>query len=383
MPALLGGFGNTNKFNLFLNNNYTKNKNNTQNLSLQKHMFTLTSEIKLSTKESIFSPNNNNCLVSLKKENEINKNNNALGSYLAGLIEGDGTFAIHNKDSTAKKYFPMIIIVFKKNDLSLAQHLQNVTNCGKIYNKPNRGYVLWQIQDIVSIFTVIKLINGKMRTPKIEALQRTIDWINKYIEQNKSNNFLKTKLILSKICKLELKPLDNSPIDSNNWLTGFTDADGNFSINIHKRSGKNSTRVQLYYRLEIKQTYHRLDSEGKKTSFFPIMSRIANFLDVKVYSRSRNINDKQFFSYTVVAHNKSSLNKIVKYFTMYPLLSSKYLDFKDWLFVLNKQTNFSQTSNLQKLPNSYVEEAIKVRQNFNKTRTTYNWDHLKNSYLTR
>nr|YP_010714059.1 LAGLIDADG homing endonuclease [Fuscoporia gilva]WDD39622.1 LAGLIDADG homing endonuclease [Fuscoporia gilva] len=366
---------------MFLNSNYTKK--NTQNLYLQKYLFTLASEIKLNTKRFIVSSNINNCLVSLKKENKINKNNNTLSSYLAGLIEGGGTFAIHNKNSIAKKYYPMIIIVFKKNDLSLAQHLQNVTNCGEIYNKPNRGYVLWQIQDIVSIFTIVKLINGKMRTPKIEALQRTIDWLNKYIETNKSSNFLKTKLVLSKICKLELKPLDNSPIDSNNWFSGFSDADGIFSINIHKRSGKNSTRVQLYYRLEIKQTYHKLDSEGTKTGFFPIMSKLANFLGVNVYSRSRYINDKQFFSYTVIAHNKSSLNKIVKYFTIYPLLSSKYLDFKDWLYVLEKQTNFSQTSNIQKLPNTYVEEAIKIRQNFNKTRTTYNWDHLKNSYLTK
>ena len=381
MPALLGGFGNKDKFNLFLNSNYTGN--GSQNLYLHKFLCTLASKSNLNTKASIISSSNSNCLISLNKKNKINKNNDALGSYLAGLIEGDGTFAIHNKDSTAKKYFPMIIVVFKKNDLPLAQHLQNVTNCGNIYNKSNRGYVIWQIQDIVSIFTIVKLINGKMRTPKIEALQRTIDWLNKYIEQNKSSNFNKTKLILSKIYKLDLKPLDISPINSNYWLAGFSDADGNFSINIHKRSGKDSTRIQLYYRLEIRQTYHRLDSEGNKTSFFAIMSKLANFLGVNVYSRSRNINEKQFFSYTVVAHNKSSLEIIVKYFTNYPLLSSKYLDFNDWLYILTKQINFSQTSNLQKLPSSYIEEAIKIRTNFNKTRTIYNWDHLKNSYLTK
>ena len=59
----------------------------------------------------------------------------------------------------------------------------------------------------------------------------------------------KTLNILKQIHPLLAKPIDNSPIESNSWLSGFSDADANFSINIHKRSDKNSTRVQLYYRL--------------------------------------------------------------------------------------------------------------------------------------
>ena len=68
-------------------------------------------------------------------------NEKNLGSYLAGLIEGDGTFAVHNKESTAKKYTPMILIVFKKSDLPFAQYLRDLTNCGIIMNK-QAGYVL-------------------------------------------------------------------------------------------------------------------------------------------------------------------------------------------------------------------------------------------------
>jgi hypothetical protein len=71
-----------------------------------------------------------------------NSFNSNLGSYLAGLIEGDGTFAIHDINSKAKKYRPMIIIVFKKADLPLAQFLQQITNSGNIYIKSNRGYIL-------------------------------------------------------------------------------------------------------------------------------------------------------------------------------------------------------------------------------------------------
>jgi|ERR1700722_7020850 hypothetical protein len=147
MPGLVGGFGNYKNKNLFyfcINNNTKENVSNLKNT------------------------------IQIESSKNIILSNSKLGSYLAGLIEGDGTFAIHDTKSKAKKYRPMIIIVFKNTDLSLAQYLKNITNCGQIFIKSNRGYILWQIQDIVGVFTIVNLINGYMRTPKIEALQRTI-----------------------------------------------------------------------------------------------------------------------------------------------------------------------------------------------------------------
>ena len=343
MPSLVGGFGNENSLNskrLFLNNFF---KLNFHDNSIDKN--NLNSEIQL-------------------------------GSYLAGLIEGDGTFAIHDPKSIIKKYRPKILIVFKKADLPLANYLQQITQCGQIYVKTDRGYILWQIQDIVGVFTIINIINGYMRTPKIEALNRMIIWLNEYIIQNQNSQLPSTKLILSKIYPLYIKSIDVSSIDSNPWLSGFSDADANFSINIHKRSNKNSTRVQLYYRLEIKQTYHRLNEEKERLSFFPIISQIALFLKTNLLSRTRIQKDKQHYSFVVMAHSKQSLDLIIDYFNKYPLLSSKYLDFQSWVYVLKLQQINSITS-------SYLEKAIIIKKDFNKTRTSYNWDHLKNCYLIK
>jgi hypothetical protein len=215
-----------------------------------------------------------------------------------------------------------------------------------------------------------------MRTAKIEALKQTIEWINEYIAKNQNSKLPSTKSILSKIKPLEVKAMDNSPIASNPWLSGFSDADANFSINIHKRSNKNSTRVQLYYRLEIKETYSRLNNEGEQVTFFPIMSKVACYLGSNVLSRSRIIGEKQFYCFILMAHNKISLNKINEYLTQFPLLSSKYLDYKAWAYVLELQKSNTRTT-------SYLEEAINIRKDFNATRTTYNWNHLKNCYLTK
>ena len=358
MPALVGGFGKVNLTFLF---NILSDR-----IFLKKRIILKNKVLKL---------NNNYCSKNITpKKININLLRSQIGPYLAGLIEGDGTIVVHNPNSTTKKYTPKIIIVFKKADLPLANYLQNITKCGHVLIKPERGYVLWQIQDIVSIFTIVSIINGNMRTPKIEALINTIDWLNNY-KINNNNILQSSKEILNQITILESKPLDSSPIDSNAWLSGFTDADGNFSINIHKRTNKNSTRVQLFYRLEINQNYHKLDTEGNKVSFFPIISKIGLYLGVTVYSRSRIINDKIFYSFTVVSHNKLSISKVCDYFNKYPLLSSKFLDFKDWSYIYKLQ-------NLNSFTTSYLDNAIKIRTDFNKTRTTFVWDHLhNNNYL--
>ena len=43
------------------------------------------------------------------------------------------------------------------------------------------------IQNLQGVLTVINLINGKMRTPKVYALYTMIDWLNTY-KLSKENN---------------------------------------------------------------------------------------------------------------------------------------------------------------------------------------------------
>lgn len=107
-------------------------------------------------------------------------------------------------------------------------------------SKLELGHVILQILSKDEVLKIINLINGHMRTPKIETLHRAILWINA-----KDNSCI------------PLLGLDTSPLDSNAWLAGFTDADENFSINIHERKNTRSTEVQTFFRIEVKQNYSR------------------------------------------------------------------------------------------------------------------------------
>ncbi|CAO3683411.1 unnamed protein product [Rhizopus stolonifer] len=149
----------------------------------------------------------------LSSKNYPSLSDGQLGHYLAGLIEGDGTIVVPTKDKTpaGKNTHPVIRIVFTLPDLPLAQKLQQVLGCGFI-QKPKQGnYYLFEVQNIQGLLKLANLINGKMRTPKIEALNRLINWLN-----NKNNGSI--------VCL----GLDTSNLDSNSWFAGFSDADSYF-----------------------------------------------------------------------------------------------------------------------------------------------------------
>jgi hypothetical protein len=352
MPGLVGGFGklklkyNIAMYSLF----YSVN---------EKNKYKELNNMKIS--EPI---NFHNIELSEQKKEKLSP---LFGSYLAGLIEGDGTFAVHDKYSTLKKYSPMIIVCFKLCDLPLANYLQTITQCGKVYTKKDRGYILWQISKLTDVYTIITIINGHMRTPKIEALNRTIDWINLYIDRNNDSKLPITINILDIIGTsiIQAKSLNVSTLDTDAWLAGFTDADANFNINITKRK-RGNYRVQLYYRIEVAQMYKNRNSNA---SLFELISKISLYLNVNVLTRTRKREDKEFHSFMVMVASKEGLNRLISYFDKYPLLSSKRLDYLDFCKVKNMQDNNPITT-------SYLEEAKRIRNDFNKTRTSFNWDHL-------
>lgn len=278
------------------------------------------------------------------------------GPYLAGLIEADGSFAIHDKNSISKKYLPKILIVFNLNDKPLVQKLKTLMDVGNIYIKEKQGCIIWQIQKIQDVIKIIHIINGFMRTPKIEALHRAINWYNNSYDMN--------------IIPLGL---DLSPINSNGWLAGFTDGDGNFSINLIDRKKKGvitSKRVQAFFRIELRQNYHRESNMG--ISYFNIMSYIARYLNVNLYSRSREEKEKIYYSYMVISHNIESHKKVIEYFEAYPLYSSKFLAYKDWKYVV--ELNIKR--NGKPLCSEDILKIKQIKAQFNKNRINFDFSHL-------
>jgi hypothetical protein len=277
-------------------------------------------------------------------------NKELLGSYMAGLIEGDGTIIVYpGKSNTC--YFR---ICFHVNDTGLAEFLKNLFG-GTITSYP--GYIVWTIYKQGDVLHLLQLINGFFRTPKIEALHRMISYFNKKYDTG-----------------LEFKGIDESAIDSNAWLSGFTDADGSFSLYLSPRKS-GSVRVIQNFRLEQKQSSSKNVKESLGgPSFFPILSKIATYFGVSLYSRVRSLNNREHHLFLVIAHSHSSHGLVVTYFDQYPLFSSKYLNYQDWRVV------YTMVSNKEHLtPHGKTKIGV-IKDGFNTSRKTFTWTHLKNFY---
>jgi hypothetical protein len=72
----------------------------------------------------------------------VQKSSSSLAPYLAGLIEADGSIAVHDPNSKTQLYRPKFIIVFSLADKPLADKLAQLTQAGKVYLKENAGCVL-------------------------------------------------------------------------------------------------------------------------------------------------------------------------------------------------------------------------------------------------
>jgi len=274
-----------------------------------------------------------------------------LGSYIAGLWEGDGHIWIPKTiyAPSGKKYIPHFSITFVENDHPLVLKLKNLLGGSIRFKKENHAYV-WTISSISDLNNIIKLINGKLRGPKIEHFNNLIEWMN----NNKGSNF---------ICKSK----DISNLLENAWLSGFIDAEGSFDIRVSLiKNGALKDRVAARFRLE----QQKIDSKSL-LSYSDLFSLISKSLFVNLTTSIHNKNKEYFL---ISLSSKKARLILVKYLDLYPLFTSKYLNYKDWCdchYLINDNKH---------LTNKGIEIALIKKSQMNNKRINYNWDHLSKFY---
>lgn len=272
-----------------------------------------------------------------------------LGSYLAGLYEGDGHIFISSPKS--KKAIFSISITFNLKDLPLAEHLKDATGFGWIRIKKKENACVLVFHTIDGVIYVVSLMNSYLRTPKLSKFNDLIDTIN-----------IKRNLNINKY------PVNSGDLSSDSWFAGFVDADGSFGIINDQKAldaaGKITRKRRVACRLRIEQ---RMFDPITKESYEPIFKKIASFLGINLAIVKRN-NGNEYFNIT--AKSRESITTVKNYFSTYPLFSSKYLDYKNWeqvVVLILKQTHYEET-------NLVLIEELKT--SMNNSRTTFDWKHL-------
>ena len=269
-------------------------------------------------------------------------------SYLTGLIEGDGTIIVPKvaRSPKGKLYYPSIQIVFDERDLGLAVILQKELGFGSISKTKGVNAYRYTINNFDGLITMVKLLNGYFRTPKIVMFHRLIDFLNqKY-----------PNLLLSK------KEVDNSKLDSNAWLSGFIDADGYFAV-IMPSKGFSNCRFEV-----VQSSVNHLNLSKKD-----LLVSLSEFLEVKILESTR-VKYPGYMEYIVRTSKLKSNEILISYLEQYSLFSSKYLNYWDFKKVCEM---------IMKQEHKTIEgiNAIRlIKDGMNSKRTEFNWDHLLKFY---
>lgn len=269
--------------------------------------------------------------------------------YLTGLIEGGGTIIVPKTRYSIKgrKNYPSIEITFHCHDLPLASAIQSKLGLGSLAKiKGVNAYIL-TINSNEGILVMIDILNGRMKTPKQQSLALLINWIN----QDRNIN------------KIPLKPVNTESLDTTSWLSGFIEADGHFRVRATKgkRTTEHSKKVECVFEIEQAQTTYL----GHSTR--DCLESIARTFKTTIKETKAETKHPKYRVRTVsLAENI----EVEKYFKEFPLYGKKYLDFKDWLQVLecfkNKQT----------LDEKWTI-AKNMRDRMNDNRKEYTWNHLQ------
>ena len=221
-------------------------------------------------------------------------NDEQLGHYLAGLIDGDGHFS----------KIQQLVITFSSSDAFLAYYIKERLGYGTVKKIKNKNAYFLIVSKKKGILYVLNLINGKLRTEHrfnqvINNILNHTDYIDLGIKFtiNLSNNF------------------------NNHWLAGFSDADASFQIKIINRLIKNKSEIRLNYQIDQKNNL--------------LLKMIKNYLGGNIgYRKSQ---DTYYYGST----SFGSAKKVIQYFDKFNLQSRRHISYLRWrkvyILIQNKE----------------------------------------------
>ena len=221
-------------------------------------------------------------------------NNEQLGHYLAGLIDGVGHFS----------KIQQLVIVFNSPDAFLAYYLKEKLGFCNVKKVKDKNAYLLVVSKKEGILKVLNLINGKLRTE-----HRFNQVINNILNSNPYKD-------------ININLTMNTSNDFNNhWLAGFSDANASFQVKIINRSTRNKPEIRLNYQIDQKKD--------------KILIAIKSYLGGNIgYRKSQD-------SYYYGSTSFGSARKVIQYFDKYHLQSKKHISFLRWrkvyILIQNKE----------------------------------------------
>jgi len=276
---------------------------------------------------------------------EFSKDNVWL-SWFIGFLEGDGAILEHKGRAS---------LVITQRDSRVLHEIKEILKVGVV--KPfyddigNIIYSRYIVSDNKGVYLLYLLLNGNL------VLQARVNQLKIwYIALNNAIKF-DYYLFYSKNLPLFIHSCQE-PTLNDAWLSGFTDAEGCFSVKIN--NGKHMFYVQVIFILDQKNAEVVLN----KIAFLLTTSAKAKLRTVNKSIKGQNLTDyyNTMFRLSVYCNDrkKPSYDRLSNYFNKYPLKTSKQESFNKWTKI------FEIVANNQPLTPETLHLVREIRHNMNK-----------------
>lgn len=230
-------------------------------------------------------------------ESKIPENGNFTNflTWFCGFVEGDGSI-IYSKNRA-------YLIVVQK-DPKVLYWIKKTFQFGAVYKHGTAFHYV--VTAKAQIYQLLLLFDGNLLLQKRNIqLQRWWQHFDPFQHQKVANQDQKIAW------KEPLFP----DFFQNSWLSGFTDAEGCFTVG-KKKDARYKQGYRLYFRF-------LLDQKGEKTLLEAIARSVGGG---SIYLQTPK--EKEIYRYHV--SGKHHLERIISYFDKFPLQTNKHLDFLRW-----------------------------------------------------
>lgn len=225
--------------------------------------------------------------------------------FFIGLFEGDGTLTV---DKLNKNYRIRIIITLKLCDenIQLLTVFKNLIGGNISINKKYVTLLISSKKDILNVFNIFKkypLLTSRKICQLNFALNCLNNNVSNFNEERNNKYVTQGSLIKEKSDTLCF------PIYFPCWLSGFIEAEGNFSLLRYVTGGIKKHQFNI----------------GQNKDYY-IINRIRIYFD----SSHKIILDKNKIHYRISIGGYKSKSLIYQHFNKYPLLGEKLISYKKW-----------------------------------------------------
>lgn len=267
---------------------------------------------------------NNKTEKQFKSEKDLSETDNLttqdktyIEQFFVGLLEGDGTITSNLNSNKSNSIIIRIVICLNNlpENVTMLNKIKQTIG-GRVVIERNNRYVTWiasnknDLQKVFAILQKYPLLTARKQC-QLEFVKNCL--MEKDIEnflKNRDNKYSKKKNLIEKMAKK-----DKLPLYFASWLSGFIEAEGNFSLVFNEKGRLRKSAFTLGQNDEIH-----------------ILNWINSYFKSKnVITKDKAKNKGNFQHYRLHLYNAESRKLLSKHFFKYPLLGYKNVSYLKFL----------------------------------------------------